>query len=150
MFLQLAYPTVNSYRFPDQLRETRLVFQAHHLVTAYNTLLTKSYKWLHTSVLKNSQGCLLSLSTHYILTILHWTAAAFQLQRRVLVYNTDREWEVRKDIHARNVQWTITDTSLSRDQNFLVYASITPTVHMARSNIFCSVLCLFKIQLGDS
>ncbi|CAI5474415.1 unnamed protein product [Closterium sp. Yama58-4] len=55
--------------------------------------------------------------------------AGFQ-DRRIRVYDVDRGWSLRKDVIARNLRWTITDTALSPDQRFLVYASITPIVHL--------------------
>ncbi|CAI5959549.1 unnamed protein product [Closterium sp. NIES-64] len=55
--------------------------------------------------------------------------AGFQ-DRRIRVYDVDRGWALRKDVIARNLRWTITDTALSPDQRFLVYASITPIVHL--------------------
>ncbi|CAK9218686.1 unnamed protein product [Sphagnum troendelagicum] len=55
--------------------------------------------------------------------------AGFQ-DRRIRIYNVDRGWTVQKDILARNLRWTVTDSALSPDQRFLVYASITPVVHL--------------------
>ena len=40
--------------------------------------------------------------------------------RRIRVYNVDMGWQLRKDVIARNLRWTITDTALSPDQRFLV------------------------------
>lgn len=54
---------------------------------------------------------------------------AYQDQR-IRLYNVEDGWSLRKDIIARNLRWTITDTALSPDQRFLVYASITPVVHL--------------------
>eukprot|EP00897_Mesotaenium_endlicherianum_P005429 jgi/Mesen1/4914/ME000246S04139 len=51
-------------------------------------------------------------------------------ERRILLYNVDRGWSLRKDVVARNLRWTITDTAVSPDQRFLIYASITPVVHL--------------------
>ncbi|XP_028781643.1 LEC14B homolog [Neltuma alba] len=48
----------------------------------------------------------------------------------IRVYDVDRDWKVVKDISARNLRWTITDTSLSPDQCYLVYASMSPVVHI--------------------
>ena len=42
----------------------------------------------------------------------------------------NKGWALVKDIHCRNLRWTVTDTCLSPNQNFLLYTSITPTVHM--------------------
>ena len=61
-------------------------------------------------------------------------AGAFQHDRRIRLYETDRGWRLRKDVHCRNLRWTVTDTCLSPDQHFLLYASITPTVHMASAS----------------
>ncbi len=57
-------------------------------------------------------------------------AAAYQHDRRIRIYETENDWRLRKDVHARNLRWTVTDTCLSPDQRFLLYSSITPTVHM--------------------
>eukprot|EP00850_Spirogloea_muscicola_P024283 SM000569S18626 [mRNA] locus=s569:21:2582:- [translate_table: standard] len=56
--------------------------------------------------------------------------AAFQKDQTIRVYDTERGWALHKEILARNLRWTITDTALSPDQRFLVYASITPLVHL--------------------
>ena len=37
-------------------------------------------------------------------------------------------WRLRKDISTRLTRWTVTDTALSPDGRYLVYASITPVV----------------------
>ncbi|KAK9822310.1 hypothetical protein WJX74_006159 [Apatococcus lobatus] len=55
---------------------------------------------------------------------------AFQNDRRVRLYDVENDWELRKDVHARNLRWTVTDTSISPDQKFLLYCSITPVVNM--------------------
>lgn len=55
--------------------------------------------------------------------------AAFQDQR-VRVYDVERDWRLRKDVQARASRWTITDTAMSPDQRYLIYSSITSTVHM--------------------
>jgi WD repeat-containing protein 23 len=56
--------------------------------------------------------------------------AAYQNERRIRLYDVHNDWKVVKNIHARNLRWTVTDTALSSDQNFLLYASITPIVHL--------------------
>ncbi|XP_068662481.1 LEC14B homolog [Aristolochia californica] len=48
----------------------------------------------------------------------------------VRIYNVEKGYKVQKDIHARSLRWTITDTCLSPDQQCLVYASLTPIVHI--------------------
>ncbi|CAL0334650.1 unnamed protein product [Lupinus luteus] len=48
----------------------------------------------------------------------------------IRVYDVDRGWKVMKDISARNLRWTITDTSLSPDRCYLVYASMSPIIHI--------------------
>lgn len=55
--------------------------------------------------------------------------AAYQ-DRRIRVYDVERNWQLRKDIMARMLRWTITDTALSPDRRFLLYSSITPIVHL--------------------
>ena len=57
-------------------------------------------------------------------------AAAFQRDRRIRVYDVDRGWQLIKDVHCRNLRWTVTDTCLSPNQTFLLFACITPTVHI--------------------
>ncbi|XP_040999567.1 LEC14B protein-like [Juglans microcarpa x Juglans regia] len=46
------------------------------------------------------------------------------------MYNVDRGWTVQKNILAKSLRWTVTDTSLSPDQRHLVYASMSPIVHI--------------------
>ncbi|KAL6581841.1 L14B [Orobanche minor] len=55
--------------------------------------------------------------------------AGFQ-ESRIRIYDVDMGWKIHKDIHARGLRWTITDTSLSPDRRFLVYSSISPVVHI--------------------
>ena len=57
-------------------------------------------------------------------------AAAFQHERRVRLYDVNNNWRLRKDVEARNLRWTITDTCISPDQKFLLYSSISPIVHL--------------------
>ena len=71
------------------------------------------------------------------------TAAAFQQDKRVRLYNSDSNWSLRKDVRARGLRWTITDTCLSQDQKFLLYASISPIVHLVGSwgHILLPLVC---------
>eukprot|EP00268_Persea_americana_P044711 TRINITY_DN4518_c0_g1_i1.p1 TRINITY_DN4518_c0_g1~~TRINITY_DN4518_c0_g1_i1.p1 ORF type:complete len:463 (+),score=76.03 TRINITY_DN4518_c0_g1_i1:356-1744(+) len=48
----------------------------------------------------------------------------------IRIYNVDNGWKLQKDIIARSLRWTITDTSLSPDQRYLVYSSLSATVHI--------------------
>ncbi|KDP40050.1 hypothetical protein JCGZ_02048 [Jatropha curcas] len=48
----------------------------------------------------------------------------------IRIYNVDKGWKVQKDILAKSLRWTITDTCLSPDQRYLVYASMSPIVHI--------------------
>ncbi|OAY55919.1 hypothetical protein MANES_03G189300v8 [Manihot esculenta] len=48
----------------------------------------------------------------------------------IRIYNVDKGWKVQKDILAKSLRWTITDTCLSPDQRYLVYASMSPVVHI--------------------
>ncbi|KAJ4769019.1 Transducin family protein / WD-40 repeat family protein [Rhynchospora pubera] len=48
----------------------------------------------------------------------------------IRIYDVQKGWKVQKDIIARSLRWTITDTSLSPDQHYLAYASLTPIVHV--------------------
>ncbi|KAG8370687.1 hypothetical protein BUALT_Bualt13G0009200 [Buddleja alternifolia] len=55
--------------------------------------------------------------------------AAFQ-GSQIRIYDVDEGWKVKKNIQARNLRWTVTDTSLSPDQRYLVYASMSPLIHI--------------------
>lgn len=59
------------------------------------------------------------------------TTAAFQGTHRVRVYDIE-DWSMVKDIHARGLRWTVTDTALSPDGRFLLYATIDDIVRMVR------------------
>ncbi|XP_078179004.1 LEC14B homolog [Carex rostrata] len=48
----------------------------------------------------------------------------------IRIYDVEHDWKVHKDIIARSMRWTITDTSLSPDQQFLVYSSMSPIVNL--------------------
>ncbi|XP_054804357.1 LEC14B protein isoform X1 [Prosopis cineraria] len=48
----------------------------------------------------------------------------------IRIYNVDKGWKVQKNILAKSLRWTITDTTLSPDQHYLVYASMSPIVHI--------------------
>uniref|UniRef100_A0A1D1YB10 LEC14B homolog n=1 Tax=Anthurium amnicola TaxID=1678845 RepID=A0A1D1YB10_9ARAE len=52
----------------------------------------------------------------------------------IRIYDVDDGWKVRKDILARSFRWTITDTCLSPNQSYLVYASMSPMVHIVNVN----------------
>lgn len=55
--------------------------------------------------------------------------AAFQ-GSHIKIYDVDRGWKVRKNILARSLRWTVTDTSLSPNQQYLVYATMSPIVNI--------------------
>lgn len=48
----------------------------------------------------------------------------------IRIYNVDKGWKVQNNISAKCLRWTITDTSLSPDQQYLVYSSMSPVVHI--------------------
>ncbi|XVE73219.1 hypothetical protein DITRI_Ditri11bG0099500 [Diplodiscus trichospermus] len=48
----------------------------------------------------------------------------------IRIYNVDRGWKVQKNILAKILRWTVTDTSLCPDQRHLVYTSMSPIVHI--------------------
>ena len=58
-----------------------------------------------------------------------WFISGWQ-DRRIKIHDVHNDWSTRKDIVARQLRWTITDTCMSPDNSFLVYSSITPFVHM--------------------
>ncbi|KAJ6725351.1 DDB1- AND CUL4-ASSOCIATED FACTOR 11 [Salix purpurea] len=48
----------------------------------------------------------------------------------IRIYNVDNGWKIKKDILAKSLRWTITDACLSPNQRYLVYASLSPVVHI--------------------
>ncbi|KAK8506242.1 hypothetical protein V6N12_074290 [Hibiscus sabdariffa] len=48
----------------------------------------------------------------------------------IRIYDVDGGWKVKKNIVAKSLRWTVTDTSLSPDQRYLVYTSMSPIVHI--------------------
>jgi hypothetical protein len=50
----------------------------------------------------------------------HYMNALLYQERHIRVYNTEQGWSLKKDILARQLRWTVTDTALSQDQRFLV------------------------------
>lgn len=50
--------------------------------------------------------------------------------KRIRLYDFYAGWRLRKDVEARLLRWTITDTSLTDDGQHLVYTSINPFVHL--------------------
>jgi len=49
---------------------------------------------------------------------------------QIKIYNVENGWTVQKHVLTKNLRWTITDTSISPDQRYLVYATLTPIVHI--------------------
>ncbi|KAL4570259.1 hypothetical protein LXL04_025911 [Taraxacum kok-saghyz] len=68
----------------------------------------------------------------------------------IKIYSVDNDWKVKKNIRARSLRWTITDTSLSPDQRFLVYSSMSPVVHIVNigSSMTESVANVTEIHEG--
>lgn len=58
--------------------------------------------------------------------------AAFQ-GRQVRIYDVDDDWRLVKNVEARMLRWTITDCGLSPDQEWVVYTSIGPVVHLVKA-----------------
>ncbi|KAL4432013.1 hypothetical protein ABPG77_000280 [Micractinium sp. CCAP 211/92] len=58
------------------------------------------------------------------------SSPAFQHERKIRMYDVHAGFRLVKDVHARGLQWTVTDTALSSDNRFLLYSSITPEVHL--------------------
>lgn len=48
----------------------------------------------------------------------------------IRIYNVDKGFKLKKSFIAKSLRWTITDTCLSPDQRYLVYASMSPIVHI--------------------
>ncbi|KAI3879600.1 hypothetical protein MKX03_017598 [Papaver bracteatum] len=48
----------------------------------------------------------------------------------IRIYNVASGWKVHKDIRTGSLYGTIIDTSLSLDQQYLVYANMSPVIHM--------------------
>lgn len=57
--------------------------------------------------------------------------AAFQ-GSNIKIYDVERGWKVQKNILAKSLRWTITDTSLSPDQRYLAYSSMSPFVYIVK------------------
>jgi WD repeat-containing protein 23 len=55
--------------------------------------------------------------------------AAFQ-GSHIRVYDVENGWKVQKNVLAKSLRWTVTDTSLSPDQKYLAYATMAPVVHI--------------------
>ncbi|KAI3678975.1 hypothetical protein L6452_38279 [Arctium lappa] len=55
--------------------------------------------------------------------------AAFQ-GSHIKIYNAEKGWKLQKNIVAKSLRWTVTDTSLSPDKRFLVYATMSPIVNI--------------------
>ncbi|XP_076912980.1 LEC14B protein-like [Bidens hawaiensis] len=55
--------------------------------------------------------------------------AAFQ-GSNIKVYNADMGLKLQKNILAKSLRWTVTDTALSPDKRFLVYATMSPIVNI--------------------
>nr|GMD17109.1 LEC14B protein [Ipomoea batatas] len=55
--------------------------------------------------------------------------SAFQ-GSHIRIYNVEKDWKIQKDIQAQSLRWTVTDTSLSPDHRHLVYATMSPIVHV--------------------
>ncbi|KAI3787223.1 hypothetical protein L1987_41554 [Smallanthus sonchifolius] len=68
----------------------------------------------------------------------------------IKIYSVDNGWKVKKNIRARSLRWTITDASLSPDQRFLVYSSMSPIVHIVNvgSSMTESVANITEIHDG--
>lgn len=62
--------------------------------------------------------------------------AGFQNQtiRLYEVNQTHRPWKLRKEIVAKALNWTVTDTCLSPNQQLLVYSTISPVLHAVNMN----------------
>lgn len=73
--------------------------------------------------------------------------AGFQNQtiRLYEVNHAHRPWKLRKEIVARALNWTITDTCLSPNQQLLVYATISPVLHAVNINATDDVRSLQNI-----
>nr|GFC22425.1 LEC14B protein [Tanacetum cinerariifolium] len=55
--------------------------------------------------------------------------AAFQ-GSHIKIYNVEKGWKLQKNIVAKSLRWTVTDTSLSPDKRSLVYATMSPIVNI--------------------
>ncbi|KAI3819293.1 hypothetical protein L1987_13120 [Smallanthus sonchifolius] len=55
--------------------------------------------------------------------------AAFQ-GSHIKVYNAETGWKLHKNIVAESLRWTVTDTSISPDNRFLIYATMSPIVNI--------------------
>ncbi|KAK9457847.1 WD40-repeat-containing domain protein [Dipodascopsis uninucleata] len=55
---------------------------------------------------------------------------------KVRLFDTRRDfpWKVYKSVRVEMARWTVTDATLSRDNKWLAYSSITPVVHLATTS----------------
>lgn len=56
--------------------------------------------------------------------------AAFQSTRRLRLYSVEGGWRRVKDVFARGLRWTVTDTAISPDQRLLLYSTISDRVSL--------------------
>ncbi|PKI68820.1 hypothetical protein CRG98_010877 [Punica granatum] len=60
------------------------------------------------------EAAVFSSGNAYLITFISYQRS------QIRVYNVEKDWKVQKDIMAKSLRWTITDTCLSPDQRFLV------------------------------
>mmetsp|Transcript_5107 Transcript_5107/g.13339 ORF Transcript_5107/g.13339 Transcript_5107/m.13339 type:complete len:584 (-) Transcript_5107:165-1916(-) len=68
-----------------------------------------------------------------------------QLMRLYEVKQSSKPWTLRKEIVARALNWTITDTSMSPNNQLLVYSTISPVLHVVNINASDNVRSLQNI-----
>jgi len=61
-------------------------------------------------------------------------------QSQILVYDTTDpyNWKQRSAVDAHSVRWTITDMDVDKDENYLIYSSISPLVHLVDIATLCN------------
>ena len=105
----------------------------------------RMFVWLCATLLSLSCNCRNSIEPvkdcRCVKVVLHLTcesvcADLWEQDRHIRVYNVEKGWTVQKDIQARNLRWTVTDTALSPDQRFLVRNQSLWSIGFIKLNYF--------------
>eukprot|EP01095_Lingulamoeba_sp_RSL-Kostka_P005759 TRINITY_DN1744_c0_g1_i1.p1 TRINITY_DN1744_c0_g1~~TRINITY_DN1744_c0_g1_i1.p1 ORF type:complete len:531 (-),score=142.55 TRINITY_DN1744_c0_g1_i1:64-1656(-) len=80
----------------------------------------------------------------------------------IRLFDVNNNWKLKKKIKAHSISWSIIDTAYSNDQNFLVYSSWSPKIHLCNvsneSNLHQPLdllplfgrFCVFSLQFSPN
>lgn len=85
--------------------------------SADGTLFVGGFQVSPCSLQKHS---LLCVNKKIVEFLTPFSSISFFQASQIRIYDVDERWKVRKDILAKSLRWTVTDTSLSPDQRYLV------------------------------